>query len=226
MKTTGSGAVGQNLVEFVDGQPVTEAERLASSLGVSSGFLAQLGRARPDLRLRLAEAAKARGFAASVVDSFDIIPFTPMFLSGGTWEKGDTWIGLYGDLDLDLAWKYLESDLEPGHEFTLQLVKSLADDVFLHARVNRRVRVRTGQATYTDALEVVYLVDYGITTLIGPLGQTLGFTRPFSLATVVYAPLAGPVWNEERALYHVGNTEPSEPLETLLLDLQERGRTR
>jgi hypothetical protein len=224
--TTLSGAEGQNLAAFVDDQPVSAVTDLAARLGTSPGMLVQLWKARRDVRPRLIGAAKATGFAPSFLDSFDVIPTPPTFLSGGAWERGESWIGLYGDLDLDLGWKYLEANLEPGQEFTFQLLKSLASDVFLHARVNRRVTVRTAHATYVDALEVVYLVDFGVTEVAGPLGEIAGYTRPFSIGAVLYAPLAGPVWNEERALYHVGDMEPSGPLESSSLDLQDRGRTR
>jgi len=224
--TTLSGAEGQNLAAFVDDQPVSALSDVAARWGASPGFLAQLWKARRDVRPHLIAAAKATGFSPFFLDSFDAIPVAPTFLSGGAWERGESWIGLYGDLDLDLGWKYLEADLEPGHTFTFQLVKSLASDVFLHARVNRRVTVRTAHATYVDALEVVYLVDFGITEVAGPLGEIAGYTRLFSVGVVLYAPLAGPVWSEERALYHVGDTEPSGPLESLTLDLQDRGRSR
>jgi hypothetical protein len=87
--------------------------------------------------------------------------------------------------------------------------------------------VRTQAGAYVDALEVVYLVDFGVMEIIGgPEGAPIGYTRPFSIGTVSYAPLAGPVWSEERSLYHVGDVEPSDPLLSLSLDLQERGRTR
>ena len=223
--TTDSGAMGQNLRAWIDDIPVAVAKGGGvASPGksweggtVASGFLAQLRRARPDL------APKTTPWPAVRADTFDVIPTSPTLLGGGAWEKTEAHIGLYGVFDLDLAWKYLEADLRIGHEFTFQLIPSLASDVFLHTRVHASGSIETQNGVYDHGLEVVYLVDFGILEVLDPEGATIGYSRAFSIGSVVYVADVGPVWSEERNLYFVGTT-PAGPVETLTLDLQETGR--
>jgi hypothetical protein len=216
MTTTGSGAVGQNLQSWLDEVPVaaTNAGNRTDSRGgdaEESGFLAQLRRARPDL------AEKALGPAILMV------PLAPTFLFGGAFEKSDAYTGLYGDLDLDLAWKYLEENLDIGHEFTLQLVPSLANDVYLRARVHEKRFIDSGMGAPFHALEVIYMIDFGILEILDLGGNHIGYSRAFSVGNVVYIADVGPVWSEERNLYFVGAT-PTGPIESLTLDLQETGK--
>ena len=158
------------------------------------------------------------------MDSFEVLPPAPLFLPGGVWEKSAAQIVLYSVLDPDPSWQYLEADLRLGHEFTFQLVKSLASDVFLHARMHRYLSVTTFAATFENALEAVYLVDFGIFEILGgPGGAPLGYARGFSVGSVVYAPAVGPVWSEERGIYFVGDAEPTGPLAFSLSILQATG---
>ncbi len=224
--TTESGAMGQNLRAWIDDIPVAAAKvgRVASpgrsweGGTVASGFLAQLRRARPDL------APKTTPWPAVRADSIDVAPIHPLLLGGGAWEKTDTYIGLYGVFDLDLAWKYLEADLRVGHEFIFQLIPSVVSDVFLHARVHASRAIETQSGVHDHGLEVVYLVDFGIFEVVDPDGATLGYSRGFSIGSVVYVADVGPVWSEERNLYFVGATAPTGPFDTLTLDLQDTGQ--
>ena len=219
MTTTGSGAVGQNLQSWLDEVPiaVTNAgNRTASPArdAEESGFLAQLRRARPDLAGKSPWPAVRAGL---------MVPQPPTFLFGGAFEKSDAYTGLYGDLDLDLAWKYLEENLDIGHEFTLQLIPSLASDVYLQARVHAKRFIDSQMGAPFHALEVVYMIDFGVLEILDLDGSSLGYSRAFSVGNVVYIADVGPVWSEERNLYFVGAT-PTGPIETLTLDLQDTGK--
>ena len=219
--TTESGATGQNLESTLDGQPVAALAAGGAARWSNSAFTAGLRRARPDLWRRL-----QTGPAGALIraDSFEVLPGTLLFLSGGAWEKGMERIVRYGPLDLDPSWQYLEANLRIGHEFSLQLIKSLASDVFLHARMHRYLTVTTQAGVYANALEVVYLVDFGIAAILGgPGGQPMGYARGFAVGTVVYSPSVGPIWSEERGIYFVGDGSPTGPEAFLLSNLQATG---
>lgn len=208
---TPSGGTAQNLVESVDGVPVLAAAAAAHPL------LARLARARPDLQPALAGLEVAAPTLTSV---------RSLILHGGVWEKTASYIGTYGVVDLDLAWKYLEAELTPGHEFAFQLVKPLADDVFLHARVMGRVTVENDAGRFEQALDVVYVIDYGVSEAVNSDGKMLGFFRASSIGRIVYADGVGPVLAEERGLYFAGSDEAALPLDILAIDLVATGSTR
>ena len=200
MKTTESGAVGQNLETEVIPLPATSA-RLRTVQGTPGvGFWRSLVRARPDLAPRVAALHPEIARLASKATTADVDP--PLYLFGYAWEKTDAYIGSYGDLNTLLSWLYLEADLTPGHEFTIQLVPDLADDVFLHARVLADKAVTTDLGTVAHAIEVLYEVDYGV----GEVFLPLGYTRTFDYGTITYAPGIGPVATYERNLINVGET--------------------
>jgi hypothetical protein len=201
MLTTMSGATGQNLVETFEAVPPAKPARPASAARPNAAFLARLLRARPDLQDRIAGAAP--GASDSPMDTPQLLL---LFLDGGAWVKSDQWIGAYGDLDTLLAWKYLESDLSPGHEFSHQLVPKIASDVFLHGRVQRRLTWNTEVGTHENALECLYLIDYGVSTATDQDGLPIGFFRDIDYGAVVYAPEVGPVYCYERVLVTVGDT--------------------
>jgi len=194
--TTRSGVTGQNLEEsLVEGVGARATSPAAAPAG---GFLQLLARARPDLAAKLA----ARGVAPARVVSATSLG-GPTLLHGGAWEQNDDWIGNYGDLNQQVAWIYLTSDLRAGSEFTLQLVPDLADDVFLHARVLGPRRVTTDAGVFQRAFEVLYVVDFGVSTATDANGNPLGSVRAFLLGTADFAPGVGPVRSYERMSYSV-----------------------
>jgi len=213
MDTTLSGAIGQNLVATVDELPMPTKGAGERS---TQPFLARVATIRPDLRARI----EAR-IGHPVMDRIDPLP---LFLAEGAWQKTVDWIGRYADLDTELAWLYLEANLATGHSFTLQLIPELADDVFLHGRVQGTVAVETEAGTYEDALEVVYQIDYGVSQVADIDGNVVGYVRTFDLARVIYAAGVGPVGSEERVLYAVTQGMPMGPWATLELSLQSTGR--
>ena len=188
--TTESGVTRQNLQETLVGG--TSSQRTAGSLW------RMLTLARPELRARLQQ----RGALADTTHESAM----PM-LHGYAWEKTSQWIGTYGDLDTLLAWKYLEPTVTPGHEFTHQLVPSLSDDVFLHARIVGSHPVTTPAGTFT-ATRCVYVIDYGIGTGTDSQGQ-LGFYRYYDFGCVDYVDDRGPVAAYERLLVPAGQPQHS-----------------
>ena len=226
--TTSSGAVAQNLREtFTSDQG---AGNLAAGTPAGNAFLARLSLARPDL----AEKIKTEypGFAVGIDDPreavssagpgaalFEMI-FEPNLVHGYAWEKTGEWIGTYGDVDQALAWKFLESNLRPGHWFVFQLVPSLADNVFLHCKILRTLTVNTPQGSYANSLECLYAIDYGCYIVTDEFGSELGYWRSFDYGSVIYSPGIGPVYSYERVMLFPGNP-PSIGMGDLEISLTE-----
>lgn len=205
-----SGAAGQNLRETL--YPLDGPAALSGGGSPSSPFLQHLYIARPDLRRALENTAGpalagmrevCEGGACALMSGCFSIE-CPILLHGYVWEKTDEWIGTYGDVDLLLAWKFLEADLSPGHEFTHQLVPGLADNVFLHCRILGETSIETEALDFEMALECLYLIDYGITWYASIGGEPIGCCRMFDYGTVTYVPEVGPVSSYERLLVPTG----------------------
>jgi hypothetical protein len=210
--TTQSGATGQHLVEEIEVPPVPVRDA-----GAADPLLTRLWFARPDLRARMLSEGLLR--APPSGDEW-AGPF-PIFVSGYAWEKTRDRIGGYGDLDRELSWMYLESRLTPGHEFSLQLVPSIANNVFLHARILPRRSVETTAGRYRNVVECLYVVDFGVSEATNGVGEPLGYYGVFNYGTVAYAPEVGPVDSYERLFLDTG--APSSPgWGDLALDLIER----
>ncbi len=184
--TTLSGVTTQNLREHLQLGP--GAARMPAA-DWRTRFLARLAQARPDLRARLGMSALGQEPRALFV--------LPLFVHGYAWQKTASYIGTYGDLDTLLAWKFLGADVTPGASFVFQLVPSLASDVFLTAWVVPRGEQRRLQG-YSRELQVVYEVDYGVTTAMSPEGGSLGYMRLIDYGSVIYVPGVGPVEALER----------------------------
>ena len=197
LTTTGSGVTAQNLEESV--VAAEGRARLFAGTGGQSGFLERLRRARPDLECEIA--ARCLDLGPPLQPGS---PPTPIMIHGGAWEKTDHWIGTYGDLDTLPAWKFLEANLTAGHEFTHQLIPSLASDVFLHCRVLGRTVVRSPAGHIWRALECLYIVDYGPYEITGPSEEPVGWEQFYDYGRVIYVPDIGPVYSYERALIAVG----------------------
>jgi len=214
--TTESGATGQKLEQEIVPPPAPAPAPPGAGPHGTDPFLARLWAARPDLRARLA----ARGFDPGAADPRAAGVIEPLFLSGYAWEKSPYRIVAFGDLNRDPAWIYLEANLEPGHEFTIQLVPYLTDDVFLHARMLPRRNVATPAGTFAGVAECLYVVDYGVGKVTDASGILLGYRGTFSYGTVAYAPRFGPVQSFEQVLAYMGNPPFLGPDE-LRLDLAE-----
>ena len=205
MKTTESGAVGQNLeTGILDLASTPTVTRRGSA---SVGFLRALARARPDLADRIAALRPDVRMEATAGPAAEV--FEPLFLFGYAWEKTREYIGSYGDLNTILSWKYLEADLQPGHEFSIQLVPDLANDVFLHVRVLRERTATTPLGNHPNSIDVLYLVNYGISEATDMDGNTIGYNRSNGYGVITYAPKVGPVRTYEREFFSAG--EPLDP---------------
>jgi hypothetical protein len=187
--TTESGAQAQLLRETIYGEdstyPVLKADELPWT------FLQRLAQVRPDLRGEI----RARGVPLDVEDSD--LEYPPLYLHGYAFTKTMDYIGGYGDVDTDLSWKFLESDISPGHEFVFQLVPGLADDVFLHSRILGQVDFRTEAGTFENCVECLYMIDYGISEATDEQGNPLGYFTYHDYGTIVYAPTVGPIYSYE-----------------------------
>lgn len=225
--TTMSGVIAQNLRETLvpsgNGGSASIADLVAPLV---DPLLVRLAIARPDLRDRVLELMGPAGktlrerfesaggpgcdAAVSILGDLGQAMPEPLFIHGYAWRKTSEWIGTFGDVDTLLAWKFLDADLTPGHEFVHQLVPSLAADVYLHCRVLRRLGVRTPAGKFVGALECIYMVDYGVTQLItpepaSPGESTSGWARLFEYGNAVYIPNVGPVYSYQRMLVGAGD---------------------
>lgn len=215
MVTTESEATGQNVVETIyvemPGRPVN------SGNGNNSGMdpvLAMIARARPDLRSKI---LARYGLDEKALDEL----FPPMFLGGYAFAYEDTGYFGYGDLDQEHSWVYLEGDLSVGSEFSLQLVPSLADDIWLYGQVWSIADQTVGGRTFENVVEYMYLIEMGETEIADDNGNALGSAFPYNYGYTFYAPEVGPISGVER---HVPNpeippAEPELPIAEYVLDL-------
>jgi hypothetical protein len=197
--TTQSGVTRQNLQETLEqgAAATTSSITTSSATGHAVRLLDLLRRARPDLAREVNRIAPSMVTHAIVTQAAATV-FFPTLIHGYAWEQTDQWIGTYGDLNQQIAWIFLTPDLRSGSEFSLQLVPDLAPDVFLHARVLGWKSVETEAGVYRRALDVAYLVDFGVSEITDVDGNTLGYNRSVLFGTVDYAVGVGPVRSYER----------------------------
>jgi len=191
MTTTGPGVTAQNLVD--------ELLLIGSASGTAT-------RRQPLLDLILHPQSRLENLAAR--QSTQEPPW-PLLLHGGAWEKTASHLGMYGELDTNLAWLFLTSNLSPGSEFSLPLVPSVADDAMLYGRVHRRVAVETEIGTFAKALDCLYIIYFGVAEMRDTGGQLLGYVRTFDYGRVIYAPTIGPVYSYEKWGVEPGNPPSS-----------------
>jgi hypothetical protein len=142
----------------------------------------------------------------------------PIFLHGGPWEKTTEYIGTYGYYpEPRLAWKFLTRDLSVGSQFTYQLNPQFKDDMFLHCLVWRQGSVDTELGVLRNAVDCLYILDWGIIAVTDVQGNLLGYVRLIDYGRVIYAPTVGPVYCYERSA-----VEPGDPPSGGLGDLTER----
>lgn len=221
LTTTTPGVTAQNLVETYYAED--ESTLAVQAPTYDARLLGRVFMARPDLRENIIEKLQAderpqnRRLAADLarLPNQELAPgreargpepimSTPLLIHGGAWEKTADWIATYGELNTMPAWKFLTSDLAVGTEFTHQLVPDLANDVFLHARIDRHFEIDTELGTLEKAVDCLYVIDFGVSRLVDLGGNTLGYMRLYAYGRVVYVPTVGPVYVYERELVSVG----------------------
>jgi hypothetical protein len=225
--TTLSGVTAQNLRETLipagNGILTGLSTQVHEEARQVDPLLLRLAVARPDLRDRIANLIGPGGEAAvmqaeymlkartggdnSTVGGFTDPFAEPLFIHGYAWRKTSEWIGTYGDVDTLLAWKFLEADLVPGHEFTHQLVPSLADDVVLHCRVLPMTKLKTPAGVFVNALECLYMIDFGVTRVLSPQSDESGWARLFEYGVAIYVPTVGPVYSYHRMMVDAANPD-------------------
>jgi hypothetical protein len=129
----------------------------------------------------------------------------PVLIHGGAWEKTDEYIGTYGDIDTDLAWKFLEDDLCPGSEFSFELSVTGGGPYYAHCRVLGNTSIETEMGTFENGLECIYMIDFGVIIYGGEHG-TFGYRRNITYGNVIYVPDVGPVYGYERFMVCVGSS--------------------
>jgi len=184
-ETMTPGGMAQVLLASHSETPA-KASADASALPALSPILAQVWRARPDLRPALA----ARGLRLA-----DAPVWYPLLLHGGYFMKGALDIQMWQPDFFHPTWTYLTNDLAPGAEFTQQLIPEIADNVFLHGTVEDiDADVETEAGTFHHAVRMGYLVDYGLSPLTDPnSGDELGLVRTETRGRVHFVPGVGPV---------------------------------
>ncbi len=193
-----SGATGQNLKETFYIPIGSELRSIEVDPG--SNLLRPLLGARPGLRdeARSVYPTLMTGPEARKVSVRGYLE--PLFLFGAVWERTASYIGTYGDVDTLLAWKYLESDLSPGHSFSHQLIPALANDIWLYATVWSEGDCMIGGRDYAYCIEVIYAVDFGVEEVTNESGDVIDSYHPYAAGIIVYAPQVGPIRCRERMI--------------------------
>lgn len=158
--------------------------------GIDDSFLGQLWIARPDLRTMIDQAiagAPCPGFAPPSPHS---VLLNGEFAYLKTASEIAAWRCNLADTR---SWKWLESDLSIGHEFTLQLIPDLATDVFLHGTIGAIEASSVPAGTFPNCVRVDYVVDFGLTTCTDIDGNPTGTARGETRGYIRYSPGEGPV---------------------------------
>jgi len=122
-------------------------------------------------------------------------PPSPLWLGIDWVHSGDRISTLVGSF---MGWLHLDSDLTPGHEFSAELPSMV--ETHLNSRVERIRTCEVADRSYENCLEVFYVLDMGIQTVINEHGQVLGYYHPYGFGFVVYAPEIGPIVCREKIM--------------------------
>jgi hypothetical protein len=172
----------------------------------SDPVLRWLTQMRPDLAPEL----RARGMDLATGRKAAI--FEPHFVHSGIWHRDAESIGYFNDLDRQARFRIAEADFTEGHEWSIQLIPSIAPDVVLHARVLQAVRRVTEAGAYRTVVPVFYLVEAGIAEARTDTGDIYGYARAVSAAHVEYAPGIGPVYWREWNSVSIGKDSAGKPV--------------
>ena len=142
-------------------------------------------RARPDLRDALEERYSVTRGA---------MDWWPLLLHGGFFQENPASFQMWQPDWNHPTWTYLQLPLQVGASFTQQLLPELTDDVFLHGTVESiDAVVSTIAGTFTNAVKMNYVIDYGTSEVRDGAGLLIGTTASETRGHVHYVPEIGPV---------------------------------
>jgi len=156
--------------------------------------------------------------AASGID-----PAPPRFLGGGVWRQEPGRIGRFSDLSTEPTWIFLQGALADRTEWSAQLLPGFADDVLVRARAYQSVTADVAGLHFDDALDVHYLLDYGIDAVTDTNGGLLGYRRTFSYGRIIWGRETGPLYLYERLGLTAGSPPTGGVTEATLLLEQTAG---
>jgi hypothetical protein len=191
--TTESGVTAQQMTNtFYTTSTDKSGDRVRTVTEKPGRMLDLIAEARPDL------AADIAPHLDKADDAFERI-LQQLFLSGYAFAYEDSGYYRYGDVDQNHSAIYLESSLDVGSEFSIQLLASIASDIWMHGRIWSQGKLTVGGTTYHNVVECLYVVDMGEAALVDESGTVLGTYHPYIYGTVHYAPDVGPIMSLERS---------------------------
>ncbi len=191
---TESGVTAQNVSQIyyleMDNQ---NSPQICLAQETSDPLLQLIYQSRPDLRQTIGPLLNAE-----IKNIENLSP--PMFLGGYAFAFEDTGYFGYGDLNENHSWIYLDSSLEVGTEFAIQLVPMITDDIWLYGRIWSKGSLVVNGNEFEKVVECMYLLDLGMQHLIDEEGNDIGDCHPYIYGTTHFAPGVGPVRGLERRM--------------------------
>ena len=117
----------------------------------------------------------------------------PISLSSGPFEVRNDWIGYYSSHESDSSFTVVRAPLFEGASFEHRLASEFAENLWEYGWVVGMKNVVTGLGSFS-ALEVVYLIDYGESSLINEQGEEIGPIHSWSFSLLDLVPGVGPVF--------------------------------
>jgi hypothetical protein len=161
---------------------------------VPDPLLRQIWVARPDLRDKIAQAVADSPCPENAPVGAHTLLLDGEFAFRKTTDEIAAWRCNLADTR---SWLWLVSDLTIGHQFTLQLVPDLADNVFLHGTIAAVEAATVPAGTFNGCVRVDYVIDYGFSICTDASGNVAGTSRSETRGSVHYAPGVGPVKSVE-----------------------------
>jgi len=190
--TTDSGVTAQNMESSL--YFPESSKRNGSPLFVQNApdnMLQIIAEARPDLAESLEPFIDP---AAKTIARIN----PPIFLDGYAFSAEDDGIFGYGDVDAEHSWIYLPADLEVGTEFSIQLLPSISDDLFLYGSIWSIGDLVKDGISYRNVLECMYAIDLGMVNIVDEEGNLIGEFHSYMYGSIHYAPGFGPIKSLER----------------------------
>lgn len=186
MVTTETGSVGQNLRAFLFENSAGSRREVPSPFTSRTQTL--LERTRPFTADGLARRVQSVG---------------GLMLGGdAAYVKTDELIGAYADVGEagDILWKYLEANLEVGHEFRFPLLNGSQPGLWLDVRIRDVRDFELRSKVYSNTVVADYFIHYGLLEEVDVFGETTDRARVHTVGRIAYTPDVGPVYNVERFL--------------------------